>query len=148
MIDLLFYIWLSQSSFGVSVIILRILEVSFNWYFNFMLYKTMLYIYKVTVIVFTLWLAYYNSIWSVDIIFVYILIMLLFLRTFIHIKDSFSYKKTIIFFLNSGMYWVNIQQEMCIRKPKDWNFYFALYGRLNKKSKHILYSRKMDHRVE
>lgn len=44
--------------FVVTVIFYDLVEVSFNWYFNFIFYETMLAVHSVTVFVFTLWLAY------------------------------------------------------------------------------------------
>lgn len=44
--------------FVVTVIFYDLVEVSFNYYFNFIFYETMLAVHSVTVFVFTLWLVY------------------------------------------------------------------------------------------
>lgn len=113
--------------FVVTVIFYDLVEVSFNWYFNFIFYETMLAVHSVTVFVFTLilFLCIY--------FFVYI-IMLLSLRTLIDIKDSFLTKDLLFSF------WIQECIEYIYNRrsePKDWNFYLALYGRLNKKIKHF-----------
>lgn len=75
--------------------------------------------------------------------FVYI-IMLLSLRTLIDIKDSFSYKRFIIFFLNSGMYWVYIQQEMW---TQGLELLFSFIWKIKQKNQTLL-RKKMNHWLE
>lgn len=123
--------------FVVTVIFYDLVEVSFNCYFNFIFYETILAVHSVTVFVFTLilFLCIY--------FFVYI-IMLLSLRTLIDIKDSFSYKRFIIFFLNSGMYWVYIQQEMW---TQGLELLFSFIWKIKQKNQTLL-RKKMNHWLE
>lgn len=131
--------------FVVTVIFYDLVEVSFNWYFNFILYKTMLYteelfcVYSLTSL-----LVFDPLILFLCIYFFVYIIMLLSLRTLIDIKDSFSYKRFIIFFLNSGMYWVYIQQEMW---TQGLELLFSFIWKIKQKNQ-TLHRKKMNHWLE